>query len=64
MTKAICVDAGSSTVLEKGKEYFVFPNGSNHFYVAKSNNPKAHFGCFQQELFQLALPEVEQLKLF
>lgn len=64
MSKAICVDAGSSTVLAKGREYFVFENGTNHFYVAKKNNPKAHFGCFRQELFKLELPKVEQLKLF
>lgn len=50
--KGLCVDPGGTTTLKEGIEYFIFPNGSNHFYVSKFDNPKAHFGCYQKELFQ------------
>lgn len=53
---AECVDPGGTTTLEMGKQYFVFPNGLNHVYVAKRDSKSAHFGCFRKSLFK----EVEQ----
>lgn len=38
--------------LEKGKKYFLFPNGESHYYVSKFPNPNAHRGCFQAILFR------------
>jgi hypothetical protein len=53
MLQGICIDQGQTTVLEKGKRYFLFPNGSRHFYVSKFPNRDAHKGCFQTCYFQI-----------
>ena len=49
---AVCINAADTTTLVKGKQYYVFPNGSNHAYVSKFDNPSAHFGCYRQSLFE------------
>ena len=58
MLQGICVDTGETTVLEKGKKYFLFPGGSNNYYVSKFPNANAHTGCFRKSLFQI-VPEDE-----
>ena len=52
MIQGICVDPGATVSLEKGKKYFLFPNGKDHYYVSKLPNQKAHKGCFQAILFK------------
>lgn len=51
--QGICIDIGETTVLEKGKTYFLFPNGSTHYYVSKFQNKNSHFGCFRKSFFQI-----------
>ncbi|SFM28795.1 hypothetical protein SAMN04487943_11236 [Gracilibacillus orientalis] len=51
--KGLCINASGLTVLKAGQEYFVFPGGSNTFYVSKFNNEKAHFGAFQRNRFEV-----------
>lgn len=58
--KGLCVDPGGTTTLTQGKEYFLFQNGPTHFYVCKFDNPKAHFGCYQKDLFQVIAEEAPQ----
>jgi hypothetical protein len=53
MLKGVCKDPGQTAVLEKGKVYFLFPNGRNHFYVSNFPNFRAHKGCFQSSYFQV-----------
>jgi hypothetical protein len=57
MLKGICIDPGQTVVLEKGKSYFLFPNGTKHYYVSDFNNKNAHKGCFQALYFQIAKEE-------
>jgi hypothetical protein len=51
--QGICVDTGETTVLEKGKKYFLFPRGLDHYYVSKFPRETAHCGCFHKSLFQI-----------
>lgn len=51
--KGICKDNGPSINLEQGKEYFLFPHGSTHFYVSKFDNPGAFFGIYEQRFFEI-----------
>jgi hypothetical protein len=51
--QGICVDTGETTVLEKGKKYFLFPSSPNYYYVSKFSNVNAHTGCFHKSLFQI-----------
>ncbi|KAF0817667.1 Phage protein [Bacillus sp. ZZV12-4809] len=46
---------GSDKVCSLNKEYtyFLFPNGPNHYYVSRFNNPNAHFGCFDCDWFHI-----------
>jgi hypothetical protein len=53
LLQGICVDTGASTVLEKGKKYFLFSNGPNHYNVSKLPKVSAHTGCFHKSLFQI-----------
>jgi hypothetical protein len=53
LLQGVCVDTGETTVLEKGKKYFLFPGGSNNYYVSKFPNANAHTGCFCKSLFQI-----------
>jgi hypothetical protein len=53
LLQGVCVDTGETTVLEKGKKYFLFPGGSNNYYVSKFPNANAHTGCFRKSLFQI-----------
>jgi hypothetical protein len=53
MLQGICVDTGETTVLEKGKKYFLFPGGPDYYYVSKFSNVNAHTGCFRKSLFQI-----------
>jgi hypothetical protein len=53
LLQGVCVDTGETTVLEKGKKYFLFPGGSNNYYVSKFPNANAHTGCFHKSLFQI-----------
>lgn len=57
MLQGICVDPGQSVVLEKGKNYFLFPHGPKHFYVSKFPSKESHRGCFSSEYFQLVEKE-------
>jgi hypothetical protein len=53
LLQGICVDTGITTVLEKGKKYFLFSNGPDHYYVSKLPKASAHQGCFHKSLFKL-----------
>lgn len=53
MLQGICVDPGSTDVLEKGRKYFLFPAGPNHYYVSKFPKENSHCGCFRKSLFQI-----------
>jgi hypothetical protein len=53
LLQGICVDTGASTVLEKGKKYFLFSNGPDHYYVSKLPKANSHQGCFHKSLFEL-----------
>jgi hypothetical protein len=58
MLQGVCVDPGPSAVLEKGTSYYLFPNGSMHYYVSKFPNRNAHKGCFQAQYFQIIEKEL------
>jgi hypothetical protein len=53
LLKGICVDAALTMVLEKGKTYFLFSNGKDHYYVSRFPTVHAHTGCFHKSLFQI-----------
>jgi hypothetical protein len=53
LLQGICVDTGITMVLEKGKKYFLFSNGPDHYYVSKLPKASAHQGCFHKSLFQI-----------
>jgi hypothetical protein len=53
LLQGICVDTAATTVLEKGKKYFLFSNGPDHYYVSKLPKTSAHQGCFHKSLFQI-----------
>jgi hypothetical protein len=53
MLRGICTDLGQTAVLELGKSYYLFPNGTKHFYVSNFPNRNAHKGCFQAKYFQI-----------
>jgi hypothetical protein len=57
MLQGICVDASLTMVLEKGKKYFLFLNGPDHYYVSKLPKASAHQGCFHKSLFKLVQEE-------
>jgi hypothetical protein len=51
LLQGTCIDAESTDVLINGKQYFLFPNGSTHFYVSNFPREGAHKGCFKASLF-------------
>ncbi|WP_458412756.1 hypothetical protein ACNQFZ_18390 [Schinkia sp. CFF1] len=53
MLQGICIDTGQTTVLEKGKLYFLFQNGETHFYVSKFPRIDSHTGCYKANRFQI-----------
>ncbi|MDF2790460.1 MAG: hypothetical protein K0S80_3561 [Neobacillus sp.] len=53
MLQGICIDPGYTAALQKGTSYYLFPNGTKHFYVSKFPNRNAHKGCFQTKYFQI-----------
>jgi hypothetical protein len=53
LLQGICVDTGATTVLEKGKKYFLFSNGPGHYYVSRFPGANSHQGCFHKSLFKL-----------
>jgi hypothetical protein len=57
MLEGVCIDTGQTVVLEKGKSYFLFPNGTKHYYVSKFPNQNGHKGCFQAIYFQIIKKE-------
>jgi hypothetical protein len=61
LLQGICVDTVATTVLEKGKKYFLFSNGPDHYYVSKLPKASAHQGCFHKSLFQI-VQEKESLQ--
>lgn len=58
MLQGICLEPEQAAVLEKGKSYYLFPNGANHYYVSKFPNSGAHMGCFQNSYFQIIEKEL------
>ncbi|MFF2449342.1 hypothetical protein ACFVSW_20070 [Neobacillus sp. NPDC058068] len=58
MQEGVCIDPGHSAVLQKGTSYYLFPNGTQHFYVSKFPNWNAHKGCFQAKYFQIIEKEL------
>lgn len=53
MLKGKYIGSNKLCSLNKEYTYFLFPNGPNHFYVSRFNNPNAHFGCFNGDWFQI-----------
>lgn len=51
--RAVCIDTGHSTVLREGKEYFVFPTGSSHYYVSNFGSVNSHTGAFLRSMFEI-----------
>ncbi len=47
------MDTSLTMVLEKGKKYFLFLNGPDHYYVSKFPEANSHQGCFPKSLFQI-----------
>jgi hypothetical protein len=65
LLQGTCIKVGQSAVLEKGKEYFLFPNGPDHYYVSRFPNENAHTGCFQViEEEDLVMPEINREKVY
>lgn len=58
--KARCIDTGSSVALTKGKDYYVYDNGTSHYYVSRFNDERSHFGCFRKSLFEVVEREEEE----
>jgi len=58
MLQGICIDSGQTAVLAKGATYYLFPNGSKHYYVSKFPNQGAHRGCYSKEYFKLIEQEL------
>lgn len=59
-TKAVCVDDEAADLLEKGKTYYLFANGSEYAYVSRFPNQNAHFGCFSKDRFQIIKEQEEE----
>jgi hypothetical protein len=53
LLQGICIDTVATTVLEEGKKYFLFSNGSDHYYVSNFPEVNSHQGCFHKSLFKL-----------
>jgi hypothetical protein len=53
MLRGICTDLGQTAVLKLGKSYYLFPNGTKHYYVSNFPSRDAHKGCFQVKYFQI-----------
>jgi hypothetical protein len=68
MLRGICTDLGQTAVLELGKSYYLFPNGTKHFYVSNFPSQGAHKGCFQAKYFQIiekdTWPPEPEVKIF
>lgn len=60
--KGRCISAGDTTTLKPEQEYFLFPAGSNHYYVSRFDNPNAHFGCYQAKYFELVKETVLEFR--
>jgi hypothetical protein len=58
MLRGICTDLGQTAVLELGKSYYLFPNGTQHYYVSNFPDRNAHRGCFQTKYFQIIEKEI------
>jgi hypothetical protein len=58
MLRGICTDLGQTAVLELGKSYYLFHNGTQHYYVSNFPNRGAHKGCFQAKHFQIIEKEI------
>lgn len=57
---AICIDSGSLTTLEEGKEYILrqVSMGSDYYYVSyrQIKSDKAHFGILRGSYFKILGP--------
>jgi hypothetical protein len=49
--RGVCINPERTDLMEKGKTYYLFPNGPDHVYVSRFDNPGAHFGCFERSRF-------------
>ncbi|MCM2674066.1 hypothetical protein [Alkalicoccobacillus plakortidis] len=61
--KVQCIDVGETTTLTEGNVYFLYPNGSEHAYISKFDNPSAHFGCYRKSLFEKVFEDAPVLPL-
>lgn len=65
MLEGICIDTENTVVLTEGERYYLFPNGSEHYYVSKFPNKGAHTGCFQAKHFKLiSKTELDREKVY
>jgi len=60
--QGICIDAGTSAVLEQGKTYFLFNHGKNNVYVGNFENVRSQFGSFQRKQFEIVKEEKAAVK--
>ncbi|XQY90666.1 hypothetical protein ACNRWW_14160 [Metabacillus sp. HB246100] len=61
MLQGICINTENTVVLTEGESYYLFPNGTDHYYVSKFPNDGAHTGCFQTKHFHLVEKEKPNL---
>ncbi|PAD67311.1 hypothetical protein CHH83_19690 [Bacillus sp. 7586-K] len=70
MLQGICIDTENTVVLTEGEQYYLFPNGTEHYYVSKFPNEGAHTGCFQAKYFKViekedvAMSELDREKVY
>lgn len=51
--RGICVNNEAADVLQVGAVYYLFEHGPNNYYVARFDNPNAHFGSYEKRRFEL-----------
>jgi len=57
--QGVCIDTGSSTNLQNGNKYYLFPHGSQAFHASRFQREGSHFGTYQKERFKI-IEEMEE----
>jgi hypothetical protein len=58
--RGVCVNAERADLMETGEIFYLFPNGPDHVYVSRFDNPGAHFGCFERARFKELEAEAQE----
>lgn len=51
--QGICIEITTSTNLEKGEVYYLFPHGPTAFHASRFPRPGSHFGTYQRRYFEI-----------